>query len=183
MTWQSFFSTKCNFLHTTTGEMQAFKSLSNPDWGTSCHYNIYSIEGAAESCFQHLEGTLLLDENVSRCDAKQWSAKENYKSNSCEFHLVASRRMCIWQLPSVRRCLHSRKVNGDGGENQCGCKQRNSRVMCSLGQATPKMSSQGNAEPRRNSVAVFTSLSGGPRCLFRNLTPRPPIKTPDGKHS
>lgn len=109
------------------------------------------------SCFQHLKGALLVDENVLWYFEKQLSAKENYKSNSCEFHLVASGRMSIWQLASVRRYLHCLKVDGDGEENQCGCKQCNGRVMCSPGQATPKKSCQGNAEWRQNSVAVFTS--------------------------
>lgn len=112
-----------------------------------------------ESCFQHLKGALLVDENVSWCLAKQLSAKEDYKSNSCEFHLVASGRMSISQFASVRHYLHCFKVDGDGEENQCGCKQCNGRVMCSPGQATPKYSCQGNADWRRNSVAVFTSLS------------------------
>lgn len=76
-----------------------------------------------ESSLQHLQGALLPEKNVSQRYAKQFSAKENYKSNSCEFHLVASRRMCIRQLLSVSRYLHCRKVNGE--ENQCGCKRRN----------------------------------------------------------
>lgn len=111
------------------------------------------------TCFLHLKGTVLEDENVLWCFAKQLSAKENYKSNSCEFHLVASGRMRIWQFASVRRYLHCLKVDGDGEENQCGCKQCNGRVMYSPGQAAQTKSCQSHAEWRQNSVAVFTRSS------------------------
>lgn len=84
-----------------------------------------------------------MDQNVSCPFAKQLSAKDNYKSNRCEFHLVASGRMSIWQLASVRHYLHCLQVDGDEDENQCGCKQRNGGVMCSHGKATTKKSCHG----------------------------------------
>lgn len=48
-------------------------------------------------------------------------------------------------------------MDGDGEENQCGCKQCNGRVMCSPGQTTLTKSCQGNAAWRRDSGAVFTT--------------------------
>ena len=150
-------------------------------------------------CLQYLKGALRLDENASQCFAKQLSAKENYNSNSCEFHLVASGRMSIWQLVSVRRYLHCLKVDGDREENQCGCKQRNGRVMCSPGQAMQKKPCQGNTEWRLNSLVFLPALptatfnphthlsswSQSSRLSFpaasRNAnSAEPPIKAPDG---
>lgn len=66
--------------------------------------------------------------------------------------------MSIWQLASVRRYLHCLKVDGDGEENQCGCKQRNGRVMCSPGQAMQKKPCQGNTERRLNSLVFLPAL-------------------------
>lgn len=112
--------------------------------------------------------------------------------------------MRIWQLVSIGHYLHCLKVDGDGEENQCGCKQCNSRVMCSSGQATVKKSCQGTAEQRQNSpnsLAIFTRPfplphsihmhisacgAGVQSCLF--LPPlqnansvEPPIKVQDGR--
>lgn len=109
--------------------------LSTPDSGT--FYSLFTVSKVLWD-FKHLKGALLVDENVLWCFAKQLHAKKHYKSNSCEFHLVASRRMSIWQLVSAGRYLHCLKVDGDGEENQCGCKQCNGRVMRSPGQETPK---------------------------------------------
>lgn len=135
----------CNaaiFFCRTKGVMAIFRVLSTPNAYTL--YSLFTVSKVQD--FQHLKGALLTDENVLRSFAKQLSATENYKSNSCEFHLVASGRMSIWQLASVRRYLHCLKVDGDGEENQCGCKQCNGRVMCSPGQATQKKSCWGNAK-------------------------------------
>lgn len=120
-----------------------------------------------ESSSQHLQGALPPDKNVSQRDAKQFSATENYKSNSCEFRLVASRRMRVWQLLSISRCLHCRKVNGE--ENQRGCKQCNNRGMCSPGWAMPRKSCRGDA----GCIFIFIffpparpTSTDGPRCLI-----------------
>lgn len=92
-----------------------------------------------ESCFQHLRGTARLDENVLARDAKQSRAKENCKSNSCEFHLVASgRELASGNCRALGVIYIARKVNGDSGgrKSHCGCKQCNRGVMRSPGRAT-----------------------------------------------
>lgn len=179
-----FFMTFFFFFGRTKRVMPIFKVISSADSSTLHYYTIYSIKGAARVAFSFSREHYWEMKMYHGALQNNWEAK---KSNSCEFHLVVSGRMSIWQLVNVRRYLHCLKVDGDGEENQCGCKQCNGRVMCSPGQATPKKSCQGNAEQRRNSVftspshchiqstctsqllkSVFKAVSQ--RCLFRMLT-------------
>lgn len=68
---------------------------------------------------------------------------------------LAGRQISSWQLAD-RRYLHCLKVDGDGEENQCGCKQCNGRAMCSPGRAQQQNKScQGNARTEVESGCRF----------------------------
>lgn len=129
-----------------------------------------------QRCSKHLWGTLPVEKNAS-----QYFAKKNYnrapkkitESNRCEFHLVASSEMRIWQQASVGHYLHCLKVDGYGEENQCRCKQPNGRVMCSPGREAPEKSRRGNVEQgagfgRRSLLPARPSLSS---CQIQSTAP------------